>query len=92
MVGRGASLDGYLFLGGTDGSNPVLSSGESGANLSLAGIRLSRQISPLPEDRAVRRTFSGYLVSPNIVLTGRFNEGFLLRRLQAELFSHHIVL
>jgi len=27
---------------GTDGSNPVPSSGESGANLSLAGIRLSR--------------------------------------------------
>ena len=29
MVGRGASLDGCLFLGGTDGSNPILSSGES---------------------------------------------------------------
>jgi hypothetical protein len=29
MVGRGASLDGRLFLGGTDGSNPVPSSGES---------------------------------------------------------------
>ena len=29
MVGRGASLDGLLFLGGTDGSNPVPSSGES---------------------------------------------------------------
>ena len=29
-----------LFLGGTDGSNPVPSSGESGANPSLAGIRL----------------------------------------------------
>src|SRR5262249_8331626 len=28
--------------GGTGGSNPVPSSGESGANLSLAGIRLSR--------------------------------------------------
>ena len=27
MVGRGASLDNRLFLGGTDGSNPVLSSG-----------------------------------------------------------------
>jgi len=32
MVGRGASLDGRLFLGGTDGSNPVPSSGESAAN------------------------------------------------------------
>src|SRR6516162_3707781 len=30
MVGRGASLDGRLFLGGTDGSNPLPSSGESG--------------------------------------------------------------
>ena len=29
MVGRGASLDGRLFLGGTDGSNPVPSSGGS---------------------------------------------------------------
>ena len=29
MVGRGASLEGRLFLGGTDGSNPVPSSGES---------------------------------------------------------------
>src|SRR6516162_611675 len=29
-VGRVASLDGRLFFGGTDGSNPVPSSGESG--------------------------------------------------------------
>ena len=29
MVGRGASLDGRLFLGGTDGSNPSPSSTES---------------------------------------------------------------
>jgi len=29
MVGRGASLHGRLFLGGTDGSNPVPSSAES---------------------------------------------------------------
>jgi len=29
MVGRGVSLDGRLFLGGTDGSNPVPSSSES---------------------------------------------------------------
>src|SRR6516162_7078846 len=29
MVGRGASLDGCLLLGGTDGSNPVPPSGES---------------------------------------------------------------
>ena len=29
MVGRGASLDGRLFLGGTDGSNPVPPSAES---------------------------------------------------------------
>src|SRR6516164_2159214 len=29
MVGRGAALDGRLFPGGTDGSNPVPSSGES---------------------------------------------------------------
>ena len=32
MVGRGASLDGRLFLSGTDGSNPVPSSAESAAN------------------------------------------------------------
>src|SRR6516162_11515856 len=31
MVGRGATLDGRLFLGGTDGSNPVPSSSESGS-------------------------------------------------------------
>src|SRR6516225_2858564 len=30
MVGRGASLDVRLFFGGTDGSNPVPSIGESG--------------------------------------------------------------
>jgi hypothetical protein len=29
MVGRGVSLDGRLFLGGTDGSNPLLSSRQS---------------------------------------------------------------
>jgi hypothetical protein len=29
MVGRGASLDGCLFLGGADGSNPVPSVSES---------------------------------------------------------------
>jgi hypothetical protein len=29
MVGRGTSLDGRLFPGGTDGSNPASSSGES---------------------------------------------------------------
>ena len=29
MVGRWASLDGRLFLGGTDGSNPAPSSAES---------------------------------------------------------------
>jgi hypothetical protein len=29
MVGRGAALDGRLFLGGTDGSNSIPSSGES---------------------------------------------------------------
>src|SRR6516164_10745177 len=28
MVGRGASLDGRFFLGGTDGSNPVPSTAE----------------------------------------------------------------
>src|SRR5215470_6835158 len=36
MVGRGVSLDGRLFLGGTDGSNPVPSSRQS----------VSRGISP----------------------------------------------
>jgi len=34
MVGRGASLDGRLFFGGTDGSNPVPSSGESVSSVS----------------------------------------------------------
>jgi hypothetical protein len=37
MVGRGASLYGRLFPGGTDGSNPVPSSGESRANLIFDG-------------------------------------------------------
>jgi hypothetical protein len=32
MVRRGASLDGRVFLGGTHGSNPVPSSGESATN------------------------------------------------------------
>ena len=46
MVGRGASLEGRLFLGGTDGSNPVCSSGEShqpehsGRSLDLTGSNL----------------------------------------------------
>ena len=35
MVGRGVSLDGRLFLGGTDGSNPVPSSGESASRAIL---------------------------------------------------------
>src|SRR5499427_4626266 len=35
-----------LSCRGTDGSNPAPSSGESGANLSLAGIRLPRSRSP----------------------------------------------
>ena len=43
MVGRGASLDGCLFLGGTDGSNPVLSCGESGAN-SISWITVGAEI------------------------------------------------
>ena len=37
MVGRGASLDGRLFLGGTDGSNPPPSSGESANFWFLSG-------------------------------------------------------
>jgi hypothetical protein len=37
MVGRGASLYGRLSPGGTDGSNPVPSSGESTANLTFGG-------------------------------------------------------
>src|SRR6266446_2394357 len=32
--------------------------------------RFVRQINPTPEDRSIRRTFSGYLASPNIVLLG----------------------
>ena len=36
MVGRGAALDVRLFLGGTDGSNPVPSSEESANNRFLA--------------------------------------------------------
>ena len=32
MVGRGATLDGRLFRGGTDGSNPTSSSEESATN------------------------------------------------------------
>jgi hypothetical protein len=37
MVGREASLDGRLFLGGTDGSNSVPSSGESTNHRFLGG-------------------------------------------------------
>src|SRR6516162_6386008 len=56
MVGRGASLDGRLFLGGTDGSNPVPSSGEStnhrflggGAALTPRPSGARRSIKPLP--------------------------------------------
>jgi hypothetical protein len=40
MVGRGASLDGRLFLGGTDGSNPFPSSGEPPSHVRLAFPRL----------------------------------------------------
>jgi hypothetical protein len=32
--------------------------------------RFVRQINPTPEDRSIRRTFSGYLAEPNIVLLG----------------------
>jgi len=35
MVGRGTSLDGGVFLGGTDGSNPVRSGG------SMVDLRLA---------------------------------------------------
>src|SRR6516162_8131841 len=41
MVGRGASLDGHLFLGGTDGSNPVPSSEESAANPESQAVPIS---------------------------------------------------
>ena len=37
VVGRGASLDGRLFFDGTDGSNPVPSSGESANHRFLSG-------------------------------------------------------
>ena len=43
MVGRGAALDGRLFLGGTDGSNPVPSSGESANHRFLSGGARSPQ-------------------------------------------------
>ena len=42
VVGRGASLDGRLFFGGTDGSNPVPSSGESATNSSGGPDQQSR--------------------------------------------------
>jgi hypothetical protein len=45
MVGPGASLDGRLFLGGTDGSNPAPSSGES----------MSRAILPSHGEKAAFR-------------------------------------
>ena len=38
VVGRGSPLNGRLVDGGTDGSNPSPSSGESGANLTLEAI------------------------------------------------------
>ena len=43
MVGRGAALDGRLFLGGTDGSNPVPSSGKSTNHRFLSGGARSPQ-------------------------------------------------
>jgi len=41
---RGASLDGRLFFGGTDGSNPVPSSGESSELCLGSGSRLPTQL------------------------------------------------
>jgi hypothetical protein len=58
MVGRGASLDGRLFLGGTDGSNPVPSSGESATNqcpafgIPIGAIFLLRWSPPSRTDKA----------------------------------------
>src|SRR6516164_5005357 len=51
MVGRGASLDGRLFLGGTDGSNPVLSSGESGELPTRLGPNLRPRFRAIDHDK-----------------------------------------
>ena len=60
-------------LRGTEGSNPSPSSGESGANLSLAGIRLSRSRShgfPRRPSRDERRGRQRHTGRGNIGLTG----------------------
>ena len=62
MVGRGASLDGCLFLGGTDGSNPVPSSRES-TNFRFLGHRRAPPAWFLPEELC---RFSGHTaMEPN---------------------------
>src|SRR6516164_10686918 len=57
MVGRGASLDGCLFLGGTDGSNPVPSGGES------ANHRHDRLMAEVPARISDRRVLGLILES-----------------------------
>ena len=62
-----------ILAGGTGSSNPVPSSGESGANLSLAGIRLSRSRSrgfPRCPSRDERRGRQRHTGRGNIGLTG----------------------
>ena len=56
MVGRGASLDVRLFLGGTDGSNPVPSSEESS------------ELGPGP--CRIRQVFEGVVMLPSPDGTG----------------------
>ena len=62
MVGRGASLDVRLFLGGTDGSNPVPSSAESASNRSN-GSHLHCNWFECGQSRS-HRTLAGFLTAP----------------------------
>jgi len=59
MVGRGGSLDGRLFLGGTGGSNPVPSSKESVTNLTgkiEPALARNRRFESSSLQQRVRRT------------------------------------
>ena len=76
MVGRGASLDGRLILGGTDGSNPVPSSGESANHRFLSGTDPIQNLRyRQPGRTTVRLALYG---TSNEYRGGGFGEGFEL--------------
>jgi hypothetical protein len=63
MVGRGASLDGRLFLGGTDGSNPVPSSDEQKLATS-SGARPPSRAAARRKRKLIRRQTKVQTVGP----------------------------